>query len=132
MKPLNLHAARAIVGAVFAIMSLSSLAQDATNPFVGKWKVNWPGNNKILEATLDIKSNGGTWHAFSAGRYDTCGGREIPIQIKSVDVDKLALVVLYNDVIPGCKNWDIKLQSESDGKVTGKRGETALTLTRKQ
>ena len=64
-----------------------AVAQDSANPFIGKWKVNWEGKNKVMESHLEIKSDGGNWNAYSAGRYDTCGGHDIPVEIKSTDAE---------------------------------------------
>ncbi len=84
-----------------------------------------------MEATLEVRADGGVWNALNAGRYDTCGGHDIPIKIKSVDGDKMAFTVLYNDTIQGCKDWNITLHRDPEGRVTGQRGETEFTLTRK-
>ena len=49
-------------------------AQDAANPFIGKWNVEWQGDKKSQEAELEITASGGTWKTATSKRKDPCVG----------------------------------------------------------
>ena len=107
-------------------------AQDAANPFIGKWKVEWQGERKLRVADLEITANGGQWKTLASSRGDTCLGLEAPVEITSTTAEKLKFIIKFSTALQGCKDSStVSLVREADGKVSGQRGENPLTLTRK-
>ena len=106
-------------------------AQDAANPFIGKWKVEWQGEKKSQEADLEITASGGTWQTATSKRKDPCIGREAPVEIKSVNAEMLKFTAKFSEALAGCKDANMTLTRAADGKVSGTRGDAELTLTRK-
>ncbi|QIL70458.1 hypothetical protein G7048_08895 [Diaphorobacter sp. HDW4B] len=107
-------------------------AQDAANPFIGKWNVEWQGDKKSQEAELEITASGGTWKTATSKRKDPCVGLAAPVEIASASAEKLEFIIKFSTALQGCKDSStLSLVRDADGKVSGLRGENPLTLTRK-
>ncbi len=107
-------------------------AQDAANPFIGKWKVEWQGERRQQAADLEITASGGQWKTLSSSRSDPCHGLAAPVDITSTTAEKLEFIIKFSTALQGCKDSStLSLAREADGKVSGLRGENPLTLTRK-
>lgn len=119
----------AVIGLVSGILPVS--AQDAGNPFIGQWTVTWEGQKKPLQADLEITATGGRWQTASSSRSDPCVGREGAIEGEPKGPDEMTFTVKLSVALTGCKDFRIHLRREADGKITGRRGEAELTLTRR-
>jgi hypothetical protein len=108
-----------------------ALAEEA-NPFIGKWIATWENKGgRPLQADVSIVEAGGTWQTLVTRKNDPCVGKEAPIEIKSVSPKELRMAVRHSEVIPGCKDTNVKLHLHDDGSVTGNRGSDEMTFTKK-
>ncbi len=120
--------------AVSCLVALTSIAQPA-NPFIGSWKVTFTGHTKKglpeqREALLVVGAAGGSWRVYKESRHDPCGRSEVPIEISSVDEKQLIGKVKRSAVADFCKDHKLVLLRDEQGRVTGREGDTELTLTR--
>ena len=134
MKKWSQWAIPALAGALLmGVGGVASVhAQDAANPFIGKWKVEWQGEKRSQEADLEITASGGQWQTMASRKGDPCVGRAAPVEITSASAEKLEFIIKFSTALQGCKDSStLSLAREADGKVSGMRGENPLTLTRK-
>jgi len=128
--------AAALVVATLACTAAGLHAQPA-NPFVGSWQATFTiqrtrglGTDE-RQADLVITPTGGTWHARVRTGTDPCVGREVPLAIEELTDSSLTATVRYSTLSDLCKDVKLVLQRDDSGKVSGRRGNTALTLERK-
>jgi hypothetical protein len=128
---------RAIVLAALVFVSLTAHGQSA-NPFIGTWAVTYmfqPARRPMPEeanGTLVVTESGGTWRVYTRSTTsDPCSGRDTPIEVKSVDEKHLVGVVKYSSLSDACKDSRLELTRDEQGRVTGRRGQFELTLTKK-
>jgi len=106
------------------------------NPFVGSWKVKFMLATKtgVLDersADLVITPTGGTWQTWVQGRSDPCVGKEVPVTVSEVTDSRLTGLVRFSSLGDFCKDLKLVLEKDASGKVSGRRGNTELTLERK-
>ena len=114
---------------VIAASAAGALAQPA-NPFIGKWRVSWEGDNKERSATLVITETGGSWRTLAFAKKNPCLGQTAPISIASSSPEKLVLELKYSAVYTGCDDAKVVLTRAEDGTISGRRGHSELKLTR--
>lgn len=126
----------AVVAATSGVLLAAALpgvawAQGA-NPFVGKWTVTWDGKSRPQQANLEITESGGTWKTLGAKRLDACIWPAAPIEVRSAGAKEIVFTIRFSEVLQGCKDSEVKLTQQDDGRVTGERpGNRDLTLTRR-
>lgn len=106
------------------------------NPFIGKWqatfKIMTTRGEDERQADIEITPTGGTWQARAQQRQtDPCTGKEVPLAIEEVTEDRFTATVRYSTLADFCKDLKLVMQKDASGKVTGRRGGTALVLERK-
>jgi len=128
---------RAIVLAALVFVAFTAHGQSA-NPFIGTWDVTYSHPTKRgplpeeSSGTLVVTENGGSWRVYTRStRSDPCSGRDTPIEIKSVDEKRLVGVVKYSSLSDSCKDSRLELTRDEQGRVSGRRGQFDLTMTKK-
>ena len=124
--------------AIAALLSLAVCAAQAqaTNPFVGSWDVTFPIQTNTgtdnRTADLVVKNDGGTWQTHTRNRSnDPCVGKEVPVVIDKISEKELTGSVKFSTLHDFCKDVRLILTADEQGKVSGRRGNTELTLKRK-
>jgi hypothetical protein len=128
---------RVVLCAAAVLLAFAAHGQSA-NPFVGTFDVTFsyqsargPGT-ETANGTLVLTESGGMWRVFvRSTSWDPCSGRETPIEIKSVDEKRLVGIVKYSSLSDSCKDSRLELNRDEQGRFTGRRGQTQLTLTKK-
>ena len=122
----------ALIGGAFAVQAQS------TNPFIGSWDVTYTHQSKRSpipqeeRATLVITETGGTWRVYTRSNIgDPCSGRETPIEVRNVNEKQLRGTVKFSSLADTCKDGGLELNRDEQGRVTGRRGQLELTLTKK-
>lgn len=124
------------LAATFVCAATSALAQSA-NPFVGDWNVTFSSQDRKgftveRQATMTLTESGGRWRTYLVGgTRDPCSGQETPIEIKSLDDKQLVGTLKFSSLADFCKDLALVLKREDNGRVTGRRGDTELSLSRK-
>ena len=126
---------RSALAAVLSLIVLSVQAQ-ATNPFIGKWEITFAVQTKAgiadnRSADLVIKPDGGTWQTHTRSGSDPCVGKEVPVVIDKMSEKELTASVKFSALHDFCKDLKLVLTADEQGKVSGRRGNTELTLKRK-
>lgn len=126
-----------IVFAALVSVAFAAYAQSA-NPFIGTWDVTYTHQTKKspipeeARGVLVITESGGTWRVYTRSTIsDPCSGRETPIEIRSVNETQLRGTVKFSSLADTCKDSGIELKRDEQGRVTGRRGQYELTLTKK-
>jgi len=114
---------------VLAASAAAALVQPA-NPFLGKWRASWSGENRERSATLIITESGGSWKTLAFAKKNPCLGQTAPISIVSSSPEKIVLELKYSEAYTGCEDAKVVLMRASDGSITGKRGHSELKLSR--
>ena len=121
---------RTLMAVLSILIATGGAGAQATNPFLGTWKVTWEGEAQSHEALLVVAESGGSWKTSARQKNNPCVGREVPIKIESSTPAELKMVLQFSAVISGCNDSKVTLNAGPGGTVTGKRGKADLVLVR--
>lgn len=116
---------------VSVLSCISPVLAQSENPFLGKWTVTWENKEgRPLQANVVITETGGTWQTLVRRKLDPCVGTAAPIEVKSVSPKEMRFTARHSEVLTGCKDTNVKLQLQSDGTITGTRGQDEMKFSK--
>lgn len=120
-----------LAGLAIVLFSNLALAQ-SPDPFFGTWRVTWQWPNRVVEANLQLGTEGSSWQTIGLGnsRADPCASRKTPVSLKAQDETHAILSLRYSEVLSGCPDRTVHMHLTSSNTATGRRGATELVFKR--